>query len=81
MNKKFLARYNIELRPEFSPDENTVIRYFRALTKNKCSMRVVDMKTRNADGSPMRVGNALGDQYRHRGSNPRLAMPFSSPAA
>jgi hypothetical protein len=70
MNKKFLARYNIELRPDFSPDENTVTRYFRALTKNKCSMKVVDMKTHKSIGTSTGLEPATGihtihDYYRH----------------
>ena len=46
---KFKARYHFEVPPDFSPDEVTITRYFRGLSKNK-ALKVFDMKVHKALG-------------------------------
>ena len=72
MQSKWMQRYNFSIRPEFNPDQTTVTRYFRALTKNKISMKVVEMvkhkpvgTTTGLEKSASKTINSLYEWYVH----------------
>ena len=54
LDNRWMARYNVKIRPEFDPDETTITRYYRALHRRKCSLKVVPMQKHTA------VGNSTG---------------------
>jgi len=51
LNRKFTARYDMRIRPEQTPDEPTVTRYYRAFTKNKNSMKLLKAEQHKAMGT------------------------------
>ena len=71
LGNKWTLTYNFQIRPEFNPDENTVTRYFRALTKNRNIMKVVKIEAHKPLGTttglkkPEGGCNTLYGWYRH----------------
>jgi hypothetical protein len=62
LSLKWQARYNFKLRAEYTPDEATLTRYYRALQKtsrNRSAMKVFEMQKHTAVGNTSGLSLAL----------------------